>query len=96
MESLPGSIDPPEWQKAINWESAGAFRVKWLVICSTKFQSIGHLKNALNQNQAVLIGKDGQEIEGDCGANLIELINEEAQQTLNAWRDPADTWDEEV
>jgi hypothetical protein len=96
MESLPGSIDPPEWQKAINWESAGAFRVKWLVICSTKFQSIGHLQNALNQNQAVLIGKDGQEIEGDCGANLIELINEEAQQTLNAWRDPADTWDEEV
>ncbi|PVH89900.1 YTH-domain-containing protein [Cadophora sp. DSE1049] len=82
MESLPGSVKSPEWQSAINWESAGAFRVRWLVICSTRFHRIGHLKNALNDNLAVLIGKDGQEIEENCGAGLIELIDEEADLAL--------------
>ncbi len=83
MESLPGSVEVPSWQNAINWDTAGAFKVKWLVICATRFHRVGHLKNALNENQAVLIGKDGQEIEENCGANLIELINEEADQVLN-------------
>lgn len=83
MESLPGSVDVPEWQRTINWESAGPFRVRWLVVCSTRFQRVGHLKNALNENLAVLIGKDGQEIEENCGAGLIELIDEEASLAIN-------------
>jgi hypothetical protein len=41
MESLPGSVEVPSWQKAINWESAGAFRVRWLVVCSTRFHRVG-------------------------------------------------------
>ncbi|TVY27601.1 30-kDa cleavage and polyadenylation specificity factor 30 [Lachnellula hyalina] len=86
MESLPGSVQRPAWQESINWESAGAFKVKWMVVCSTKFHRIGHLKNALNEDQAVLIGKDGQEIEENCGLGLIELIHEEAREALIAWR----------
>ncbi|KAF8866804.1 YTH-domain-containing protein [Acephala macrosclerotiorum] len=82
MESLPGSVEVPDWQRSINWESTGAFRVKWLVICSTRFHRVGHLKNKFNENQAVLIGKDGQEIEERCGAALIDLIDEEADQAL--------------
>jgi hypothetical protein len=97
MESLPGSVEIPSWQRAINWESAGAFRVKWLVICSTRFHRIGHLKNSLNENQAVLIGKDGQEIEESCGRGLIELIDEEVDQALvTDWRYPKgrESWEE--
>ncbi|TVY36828.1 Zinc finger CCCH domain-containing protein [Lachnellula subtilissima] len=86
MESLPGSVQRPAWQESINWESAGAFKVKWMVVCSTKFRRIGHLKNALNEDQAVLIGKDGQEIEENCGLGLIELIHEEVREALIAWR----------
>jgi UDP-N-acetylmuramoylalanine-D-glutamate ligase len=82
MESLPGSVDVPSWQKAIAWESAGAFKVRWLVICTTRFQKVGHLKNALNENQAVLIGKDGQEIEEACGMALVEIIDEEVEAAL--------------
>jgi UDP-N-acetylmuramoylalanine-D-glutamate ligase len=82
MESLPGSVDVPSWQKAIAWESAGAFKVRWLVICTTRFQKVGHLKNALNENQAVLIGKDGQEIEEACGRALVEIIDEEVEAAL--------------
>ena len=84
MESLPGSMPAPDWQKAINWDTAGAFRVRWLVICATRFHRVGHLKNALNDNQAVLIGKDGQEIEELCGRELVELIDEECEQALGA------------
>jgi hypothetical protein len=96
MESLPGSVEVPQWQRAINWESAGAFKVKWLVICSTRFHRVGHLKNPLNENLAVLIGKDGQEIEERCGAGLVELIDEEAKLALSAWRDSDERapWDE--
>jgi predicted HD phosphohydrolase len=86
MESPPGSIEVPDWQRVISWESAGAFKVRWLVVCSTPFHRIGHLKNALNDNQAVLIGKDGQEIEENCGRVLLQLIDEEYEQALNRWR----------
>jgi hypothetical protein len=82
MESLPGTVEVPAWQKQIAWESTGAFKVRWLVVCATRFQRIGHLKNKYNENQAVLIGKDGQEIEENCGAGLIELIDEEVDQAI--------------
>jgi hypothetical protein len=86
MESLPGEVEAPSWQKAINWESAGAFRVRWLVICTTRFQRIGHLKNPYNDHQAVLIGKDGQEIEEGCGRALVECIDEEVEQEVQSER----------
>ncbi|CZT11802.1 uncharacterized protein RAG0_15844 [Rhynchosporium agropyri] len=83
MESLPSSIPTPTWQRSIHWESTGAFRVRWLVVCATRFQRIGHLKNALNDGLAVLIGKDGQEIDEACGESLCEAIDEEADMALS-------------
>ena len=44
---------------------------------------MGHLKNSLNEGQAVLIGKDGQEIEERCGEELIKLIDEEAERQIS-------------
>lgn len=85
MESIPGSVEPPRWQRSIAWESAGAFQVRWIVICSTSFRRIGHLKNALNEGLAVLIGKDGQEIDEACGSNLITLIEEEADAAMGMY-----------
>ncbi len=87
MESLPGSVDVTDWQKAINWESAGAFRVRWLVICSTRFHAVGHLKNAYNEGQAVLIGKDGQEVERECAEGLLGIIDGEVERCLEGGRD---------
>jgi len=90
MENLPGSEDIPAWQNSINWESAGAFRVKWLCIVSTRFSRVGHLKNSLNENNPVLIGKDGQEIEEFCGQSLCTLIDEEADRAMGRrYRDPS-------
>lgn len=86
MESLPGSVAPPAWQNSINWASAGAFRVKWLVIGSVPFHKVGHLKNGLNEGLAVLIGKDGQEVEGGCAEGLVGILGEEAERELRGWR----------
>ncbi|KAI9646922.1 hypothetical protein NHQ30_004922 [Ciborinia camelliae] len=96
MESLPGSIEVPSWQNSINWESAGAFKVRWLAICSTRFHRIGHLKNSLNENLAVLIGKDGQEIEESCGKGLLECMDEELDVALESERyvKTEDLWDD--
>lgn len=43
----------------------------------TRFSKVGHLKNALNEMAAVLVGRDGQEIEENCGRELCLLIDEE-------------------
>ncbi|APA08162.1 hypothetical protein sscle_03g029320 [Sclerotinia sclerotiorum 1980 UF-70] len=75
MESLPGSVPVPSWQHSINWESAGAFKVKWLAVCTVRFHKVGYLKNSLNADLAVLIAKDGQEIEGGCGCELLGVID---------------------
>lgn len=81
MQSLPSSdIPAPEWQKQLLWSSTEPFRIDWITIAETRFHSVGHLKNALNEGQAVLIGRDGQEIEEGCGRALCELIDNAARE----------------
>jgi hypothetical protein len=57
---------------------------------------VGHIKNRLNENQPVLVGRDGQEIEEFAGAELLKLIDEEADSLLT--RNSTDSiptlWDE--
>jgi len=36
----------------------------------------------MNEGQAVLIGKGGQEIEGECGGALVGLIDDEVEEAL--------------
>lgn len=40
-----------------------------------RFSKVAHLKNALNEDQPVLIGRDGQEIEAECGRGLVGVID---------------------
>ncbi|QSZ34687.1 hypothetical protein DSL72_007542 [Monilinia vaccinii-corymbosi] len=96
MESLPGAVEVPLWQNSINWESTGAFQVRWLAICSTRFHRVGHLKNSLNENVPVLVGKDGQEIDEECGRGLLECMDEELELALEGEKsmNPEDFWDD--
>lgn len=81
MQSLPSSqIPAPDWQKHLHWSSTNPFRIKWITIAETRFQRVGHLKNEYNDRQAVLVGRDGQEIEAGCGRALCELIDEVARE----------------
>ena len=70
----------PPWAKELHWKSSGPFRVRWITIAHTRFHRVGHLKNSYNDNLAVLIARDGQEVEERCGAALCELIDEEADR----------------
>ncbi|KAI4205096.1 MAG: hypothetical protein LQ350_000723 [Teloschistes chrysophthalmus] len=81
MQSLPSSdIPTPGWQKQLRWSTTDPFRIEWFAIAETRFNHVGHLKNALNEGQAVLVGRDGQEIEGVCGRELCLLMDEEARE----------------
>jgi hypothetical protein len=77
MESLPGTAPQPEWVKDLRWPSSPPFYIRWFTVAETRFSRVGHLKNLLNEGQAVLVGRDGQEIDEQCGRALCELIDDE-------------------
>ena len=77
MVSLPGKAPMPPWASGLLWPSSPPFYIKWITIAETHFRKVGHLKNALNGGQAVLVGRDGQEIDESCGRALCQLIDEE-------------------
>ena len=84
MTSAPSEDNPlPAWSKPLIWEASPPFHIQWIVIREIPFNRTGHLKNSFNEGQAVLVGKDGQEVEPRCGQALCELIDEEARtQTI--------------
>ena len=78
MSSLPSSdILVPEWQSRLLWPSTDPFRIEWVTVADTEFHHVAHLRNGLNDGQPVLIGRDGQEIEPDCGRALCEVIDDQ-------------------
>lgn len=78
MESAPGTAPIPTWAKNLLWESSGPFRIRWITINDINFHRVAHLTNRLNEDQPVLIGRDGQEIDPECGAALCRLIDDSA------------------
>lgn len=72
MASAPSpDIPRPTFVKGIHWDTSDPFRVEWLSKTAVEFYRIGHLKNPFNEHLPVLVGKDGQEIEPECGAELL-------------------------
>lgn len=75
MASAPGEAPTPVWAKDLIWESTPPFYIDWISINETRFNRCGNLKNSMNEGQAVLVGRDGQEIEVGCGVGLCKLID---------------------
>ncbi|KAI9741335.1 MAG: hypothetical protein M1834_003052 [Cirrosporium novae-zelandiae] len=77
METQPGApgVAEPTWQKKLKWTSTPPFKIRWIAKTQVAFRHVGHLINAYNENHAVLIGRDGQEIEGECGRSLCEILD---------------------
>lgn len=69
----------PEWMENISWKTSDPFQVQWLSKVPVEFFRIGHIKNPYNDNQAVLVGKDGQEVEAECGRRLLQEMHEFAE-----------------
>lgn len=84
MTSLPSAdITKASWMNNINWQTSPPFRLRWLSKVTVPFSRIGHLKNSLNENLPVLIAKDGQEVEEDCGRALLREMESYAQWESN-------------
>ena len=79
MESRPGAsgVPKPSWAKDLTWQPSPPFRIRWITVKDTRFRYVGHLKNSFNEDEPVLVGRDGQEIEPECGMSLCELIDNE-------------------
>ncbi|KAK4147590.1 YT521-B-like domain-containing protein [Dichotomopilus funicola] len=76
------SVPRPSFIKDIHFDASDPFRVSWLSKTAVHFFRIGHIKNAYNDFAPVLVGKDGQEIEGEAGAELVR----EMEKFAEAWQ----------
>ncbi|KAK0640992.1 YT521-B-like domain-containing protein, partial [Cercophora newfieldiana] len=77
-------IPKPRWITNINWEVSDPFRIEWLSKTEVEFYRIGHIKNAYNEGNAVLVGKDGQEVEEEAGRKLLKEMLAIAQAKYEA------------
>lgn len=78
MESAPGTAEMPFWAKDLLWKSSGAFYIRWITVCELSFYHLADLRNNLNEDQPVFVGRDGQEIDPIIGAALCHRIDEKA------------------
>lgn len=79
MQGLPGEpgVQQPSWVKKLHWPTTAPFRLKWIVKEETPYRAVGNLKNPLNENLAVFVGRDGQEIPEELGLQLCDIIDED-------------------
>ena len=77
METLPGEegVPRPSWASSLRFDPSGPFRVSWHNQTETAYRTYGHLINTYNEDRPVYIGRDGQEIEPECGRKLCELMD---------------------
>ncbi|XP_048612738.1 YTH domain-containing protein 1-like isoform X2 [Brassica napus] len=76
-------LSPVGWRRDHIWSQGGgknnpwgrSFKVKWLRLSELPFQKTLHLKNPLNDYKPVKISRDCQELPGDIGEALCELLD---------------------
>ncbi|SBT34584.1 YTH domain-containing protein, putative [Plasmodium ovale wallikeri] len=50
------------------------FDIQWIRVVDVLFQEVSHLKNSLNENKPIKVGRDGQEIEQMTGIKLCDIF----------------------
>ncbi|KAH0372139.1 hypothetical protein KCU65_g1269, partial [Aureobasidium melanogenum] len=82
MTSPPSPTVPqPLFCKKLKWPCSPPFRIRWLCTTPVHFKYVGHLRNTLNpgddgQPHAVLVGKDGQEVNTSTGQGVVEILRQ--------------------
>ncbi|USW52746.1 Putative YTH domain containing protein [Septoria linicola] len=83
MTSAPDSkIQKPSFTSKLNRATSPAFTLRWLAKTPIHFKLVGHIKNTLNYDEekgephAVLVGKDGQEIDADAGMGVVWVLDD--------------------
>lgn len=88
MQGLPGErgVSQPSWVKNLHWPTTAPFRIRWIVKDETPYRAVGNLKNPLNENLAVFVGRDGQEIPENLGIQLSDIIDEDTAYRADSRR----------
>ncbi|KAL8392596.1 hypothetical protein RB595_002695 [Gaeumannomyces hyphopodioides] len=83
------AIDQPNWIGINERRTSPPFRVEWLNTTPIVFKHAKHLRNPLNKNLSVQIGKDGQEVAESTGAALVDLMETPVCERKAIWVEPA-------
>ena len=81
MTSEPNtSLTKPAFCRRLNFVSSSAFTLKWLATVAVQFYHFRQIKNDLKPNNsgtpsAVVVGRDGQEIEPLAGRALCGILD---------------------
>lgn len=87
MQCLPGDADVPDpsWKKNLHWPTTKPFRIRWIVKGDISYRVAGKLKNPLNDDTPVFVGRDGQEIPDRIGQELCEAIDDDAKYRAKSY-----------
>ncbi|PPJ50247.1 hypothetical protein CBER1_04874 [Cercospora berteroae] len=75
-------IQKPAFTAKLNWATSPAFTLRWLAKTPIHFKLVGHIKNTRNYDEdkgephAVLVGKDGQEVNADAGRGVVRILDD--------------------
>lgn len=64
----------PDWEDMAGRRTSPPFRVKWLGTTPITSGRVRYLRNPLNENLSVLVGRDGQEIAEKTGVALLRMM----------------------
>ncbi|KAI5276546.1 hypothetical protein E4T47_00748 [Aureobasidium subglaciale] len=86
MTSPPLPTVPlPHFCRKLKWPTSPPFKICWLCTMPVHFKFIGHPKNTMNlrddgEPHAVLVGKDGQEVNPSAGHGVVEILKQRDEE----------------
>ena len=85
MQCLPGEpgVADPTWRKYLHWPTTKPFKIRWITKCDSSYRVAGNLRNPLNDDSMVFVGRDGQEIPDRIGLELCEALDQDAKYKAN-------------
>ncbi|KAI0016784.1 YT521-B-like domain-containing protein [Xylariomycetidae sp. FL0641] len=85
MESAPSSaIEKPGWYHEFRGAISEPFEVQWISKMAVEDRYLRHISNALNAGLSITRSRDGQEVDGASGREMLEIMNREALIALRA------------
>lgn len=85
MQCLPGEpgVADPTWRKYLHWPTTKPFKIRWITKGNSSYRVAGDLRNPLNDDSMVFVGRDGQEIPDYIGLELCEALDQDAKYRSN-------------
>ncbi|KER00183.1 hypothetical protein AUEXF2481DRAFT_143 [Aureobasidium subglaciale EXF-2481] len=86
MTGPPSPTVPlPLFCRKLKWPTSPPFKIRWLCTTPVHFKFVGHLRDTMNlrddgEPHAVLVGKDGQEVNPSAGHGVVKILKERDEE----------------